>query len=403
MSYKYSVAISFLSADERVARELRDRLQPQVSLPFFFYPDFQDEIAGREFGPSLTEVFEKESRVVAVLYRPGWGDRQGTLVERRAIDRRRQKGNEEFLLPISLERDCRHFWSDDLISFDLTKYDLDQAIRAVLRLLREHEQQHPSGDHHENSCRPILRLRPLASELWQELRKRFVTAPGVFRGYFGGADVAEDSKRWQSKGGESVASEQLPKRPYYHTYWGYEAALRLEPAWVNLWAPVTVQAVEGHFGPDRWLRVVRNYDFAKGPRSPANIAETVRHTARAAELLDLLSPGHRLVSEIAWQLIREARLLQASDGGWREFRGCECQSDLWPTIYVYRFLKKLLLSEASHMPFERDVFVKQTEPLLAVSEAYLRSHWQSRQWSLEGQVAWHEGAASVLAEIGPFS
>lgn len=77
MEYTYSVAISFLSADLEVAREIRRALKARVSLPVFFYPDLQEVLAGGIYEEALSEPFEYQSRVSVWTVPPWMGQEWG--------------------------------------------------------------------------------------------------------------------------------------------------------------------------------------------------------------------------------------------------------------------------------------------------------------------------------------
>jgi hypothetical protein len=403
MTYKYSVAISFLTQDEHLALELRDNLKRNLDLPIFLYSDWQHELTGKSIEEALSPIFESLSRIVVVIHRQEWGKTGGTLIEYRAISRRRLRSDERFLYLISVERNSiRTPWSEDLIYHDLKTYPLHEAVTAILRMVNSHEQDLPDTV----TTPPLHAARqrqehspPLQASLRQKLIGSFVTE-GLYKGHFGGSITQQDAKRWQPKGGEIVDSNILPKLPYYYTYWGYEAALRLAPDYMSTWAPVTIEAINQHFGVARWLKVVREYAFSDGPRTSHYFAESIRHIARAAELTYLLAPHHRRVSEVAWNLVREANELQHADGGWPEFRDVQGPSSLWSTAYVYRFLSKLSKSET--MPDERKAFLEEIDPLISGSERFLVSHWQRDLWVPNAGVPWDEGAAAILAEVGPF-
>lgn len=403
LAYNYSAAISFLSGDEQIALKLRDELQRVLPLPVFVYQDRQVELTGKTFEDALSPVFETQSRVVVVLYRSGWGKRGGTLVEYRAVSRRRLRSDERFLYPIVIEHGAtRPPWVDDLLYFDLPRYGLSTAVDAIVSLVADHVRDHPSPAANSPLTVAVPQTHPLVPAMREALRAAFVTAPGPFRGYFGASETADDAKRWQSQGGESTTTTQAPKRPYYHTYWGYEAALRLEPGSVSTWASITLEAISSHFGGGRWLKVVREYAFSSGPRKRPELAESVRHTARAAELTHLLAPSHRRTSEVAWDLINEASILQHANGGWREFRDEVSPPALWATVYVHRLLSKLKLTTDGAVPDEREAFLENVVPLLSASEEFLAQQWQEDRWQIEGTVSWYEGTAAVLAEIGHF-
>ena len=403
MTYKYCAAISFLSEDEQLALRICERLERSFGLPAFVYSKRQQDLTGKTIEEALSPMFETQSRIVVVLYRDGWGDQGGTLVEYRAISRRRVRGDERFLFPIVINQGLRRPpWSDEIIYHDLAKYGFDDAVGGIERMYTDHVSRQLSAAEDSSETLPSSWSTPMVANMCGVLRAAFVTAPGVFRGYFRDSEAAEESKRWQSQGGEHTAATNAPKRPYYHTYWGYEAALRLDPTFVSTWAPVTLEAIYSHFGGGRWLKVVRDFSFSSGPLKKPELSETVRHTARAAELTYLLAPQHPLVSEVVWDLVDEASTLQDANGGWREFREGGNPPALWATVYVYRFLSKLKLAASGSMPDEREAFLGKVSTLLSASEQFLAEQWRRHRWELVGAVSWDEGTAAVLAEIGPF-
>lgn len=241
---------------------------------------------------------------------------------------------------------------------------------------------------------------------WGSVLKRwlvsdFVATDTLFQGYFGAKSNLEESKRWQSRGGE-IDHPSMRKRPYFHTYWGYKAAFSIAPECVSAWGQMTINAIEQHFGDRRWLAVTRGSTFAQGPKSRAQIAETIRHTARAADVLFMLDPKHRRVSETAWNLLSEAKALQNTDGGWIEFRGGSATSSLWSSVYVFRFLSTLIASTEPRVPDERTDFLRQVEPLIRQTERFLIDHWKQNRWTFDPDMPWQEGASAVAAEVAEF-
>src|SRR5437899_11207412 len=84
--YEYDVAISFLSQDVDLARELADGLSPQLRV--FVYIDRQREIAGTDGLTTFRAIFRSATRLVVVLFRNGWGESNWTRVEEEAISDR---------------------------------------------------------------------------------------------------------------------------------------------------------------------------------------------------------------------------------------------------------------------------------------------------------------------------
>jgi len=82
--YKYEVAISCLKEDASLVQQLYDLLQPRVR-SIFFYPHNQADLVARDGLEAFQGVFRRESRVVVVIYREGWGQTRWTAVEETAI------------------------------------------------------------------------------------------------------------------------------------------------------------------------------------------------------------------------------------------------------------------------------------------------------------------------------
>lgn len=248
---------------------------------------------------------------------------------------------------------------------------------------------------------PVTNQDSAGSRMLARLEASFDLQPGPLCGFFRDADSAADSARWQSAGGESVRSSAAVKRPYYDTYWGYEGLSRLAPHRVDELAPNTLSAISAHFGEARWLRVIRETRFADGPRPNPQWAETVRHTARAAELTLLLRPTHPRVLQVACDLLEEADSLQDREGAWKEFRGDDISASLWPSVYVFRFLSKLTAVAREHAPTIDGLPADALANVLDRTERYLDAQWRNARCA-HGRVIWEEAAPAVLTEIGPY-
>ncbi len=100
-NYKYDVAFSFLAKDESLATELNDLLQDRLKT--FLYSERQKEIAGKDGEEAFGKVFGEEARVVAILYRSGWGETPWTRIEENAIRNRAFEHGYEFTIFIPLD------------------------------------------------------------------------------------------------------------------------------------------------------------------------------------------------------------------------------------------------------------------------------------------------------------
>lgn len=101
--FKYDLAFSFVAQDEPLAGQLNDLLQDRLST--FLYSKRQEEIAGTDGELSFNKAFQSESRVVAVLYRPSWGQTPWTRIEETAIRNRAYEHGYDFVVFIPVEPD----------------------------------------------------------------------------------------------------------------------------------------------------------------------------------------------------------------------------------------------------------------------------------------------------------
>ena len=99
--YKYDAAFSFLAHDESLALQLNDLLQDRCST--FLYSEQQKNIAGKDGEVSFRNVFKEESRIVAVLFRDGWGKTPWTRIEETAIRDRAYEHGYDFAIFIPLD------------------------------------------------------------------------------------------------------------------------------------------------------------------------------------------------------------------------------------------------------------------------------------------------------------
>ena len=108
IEFKYDVAFSFLSEDEKIAETIANELRDRMEI--FIYSERQKELAGKDGLESFSRVFQEESRVCAVLYRPNWGNTKWTRVEETAIKNRAFEKGWEFLVFIALESSQIPVW-----------------------------------------------------------------------------------------------------------------------------------------------------------------------------------------------------------------------------------------------------------------------------------------------------
>ncbi len=107
-SFEFDVAISFLAADEGLAVQLAEQLRDRYKV--FVYSERQKELAGKDGLEQFSRIFGGESRVVAVLYRDGWGKTKWTRVEETVIKERALDTGWDFLLVVALDNSGAPVW-----------------------------------------------------------------------------------------------------------------------------------------------------------------------------------------------------------------------------------------------------------------------------------------------------
>lgn len=135
--YKYDVAISFLSRDEKLALELHARLSEHLSV--FVYSKEQENIAGTDGLESFRKAFRSEARLAVVLFREGWGETPWTRIEQTAITERVLEDGWECLFFVMVDREGAppKWLPKTYIRFNFEEYGLEQAIGAIKGRLQE--------------------------------------------------------------------------------------------------------------------------------------------------------------------------------------------------------------------------------------------------------------------------
>jgi hypothetical protein len=128
---KCDIAISFLSQDEGLARELHARLSESFAV--FVYSKRQEELAGNDGLEVFREAFRSDSRIVVVLYRDGWGITPWTRVEEAAMKDRFLAEGWNWLLFVMLDdASTPPIWlPEGEIRLSYPQYGIDQLIGAI--------------------------------------------------------------------------------------------------------------------------------------------------------------------------------------------------------------------------------------------------------------------------------
>ena len=101
--FLYDLAISFVAKDEALATELADQFEGRLRV--FLYSRKQEQLAGTDGEKTFNDVFAKQSRLVVVLYRAGWGETPWTRIEETAIRNRAFDNGYDFVLFIPIDTD----------------------------------------------------------------------------------------------------------------------------------------------------------------------------------------------------------------------------------------------------------------------------------------------------------
>lgn len=135
--YKYEVAFSFLKEDEAIAYDINDHIQDRLST--FIYSKKQEVLGGSDGEKKFNEVFNKECRVVVVLYRDGWGQTPWTRIEETAIKNRAYENSWEFLLLVNLDvKSNLPTWiPKTYIWLDYERFKTEGAIAVIEQKVKE--------------------------------------------------------------------------------------------------------------------------------------------------------------------------------------------------------------------------------------------------------------------------
>ena len=119
--FKYDIAFSFLSKDEDTAQQINDLLSDRCRT--FIYADKQKEIAFTDGEETFKRVFSKDARIVAVLFRPEWGNTKWTRIEEEGIRGRAYNQGYDFSTFVSMtERVELPDWLPPTLLFSLPRF-----------------------------------------------------------------------------------------------------------------------------------------------------------------------------------------------------------------------------------------------------------------------------------------
>jgi len=100
-NYKYDVAFAFLQKDEPLAIQINDLIKDTLST--FLYSKKLEDLSNTKPEKTFIDVFERQSRIIVVLFSYKWGTTPWTAIEEKAIRKRASVEGFDFLLCIPLD------------------------------------------------------------------------------------------------------------------------------------------------------------------------------------------------------------------------------------------------------------------------------------------------------------
>lgn len=100
-NYKYDVAFAFSKNDEHLANQINDLLPNHFTT--FLYPKKLEVIDRPNRELKIMDAFEKQSKMIVVLFRKKWGTTPWTKIEELAVRKRTTKDGYDFILFIPLD------------------------------------------------------------------------------------------------------------------------------------------------------------------------------------------------------------------------------------------------------------------------------------------------------------
>jgi hypothetical protein len=189
--FLYDIAFSFLAADESVATEINDLLQGRYKT--FLYSQRQKELAGTDGELTFSAVLLTQARIVAVLYRPGWGETPWTRIEETAIRNRAHEHGYDFSTFIAMTEPVQAppWLPKTRILLGLNRFGVagagaaldariqaqggqgaDEGVRERAERLKRSQQLAANRDHFHRSEEGVRAARAAHARLVEDLKKQ---------------------------------------------------------------------------------------------------------------------------------------------------------------------------------------------------------------------------------------
>jgi hypothetical protein len=133
--FSYEVAFSFLDQDEAIARQLSSLLAPITT---FVYSEQHLAVAATDGVDTFSSVFRRDARIVAVLFRTGWGKTKWTRIEEQAIESRLFEDGPSFIIVIKLDDSESPAWFPSTrIWVDFNRFGAAGAASVIQERVKE--------------------------------------------------------------------------------------------------------------------------------------------------------------------------------------------------------------------------------------------------------------------------
>jgi len=129
--FKYDIAYSFLAEDEAIAVAIDKHFKDDYNT--FLYSKKQEELVGTDGEKTFNQVFNKESKIVVILYREKWGKTPWTRIEMTAIRNRALNEGYDFAILIPLDEPpvIPDWYPKFNIWFDFKRFDIAGAASII--------------------------------------------------------------------------------------------------------------------------------------------------------------------------------------------------------------------------------------------------------------------------------
>lgn len=129
--FRYDVALSFLSKDLDLAKNLASRLEPGLSV--FVYDRHKEDLLGSDGMERFSVVFAQEARLSVILFREGWGHTPWTAFEETHIKSRALLNRMTSFMLVALDSAPHPAWVPASHLYASIETESRDEIAAIIR------------------------------------------------------------------------------------------------------------------------------------------------------------------------------------------------------------------------------------------------------------------------------